>query len=102
MRRGRQSLKSFKEGLIDLDKEAPSIKTYLISLFLMSYLTACTHSAEVTGRVPENLLVDIPHPVLEEREATVRDLILLIAEYQAKLEKANDRFAGIRDLQEIK
>lgn len=63
----------------------------------------CTPSLKVskvnTTRVPEYLLAPIPHPVVGDTICTVEDLLLIIRQYDDKLEVANDRFEEIRFIQ---
>lgn len=55
-----------------------------------------------TQRIPEYLLTPIPHPVTEGPPYTVEDLLVVIGQYDNKLEQANDRLAEIKFIQSDK
>lgn len=69
----------------------------------MSLSVGCVPSLTVsridTQRIPEYLLTPIPHPVTEGPPYTVEDLLVVIGQYDNKLEQANDRFIEIRYIQ---
>lgn len=50
-------------------------------------------------RVPESLLLEIPHPVMIKHEYLLMDLLVVLKSYEQCLDTANDRFAEIRSLQ---
>lgn len=50
-------------------------------------------------RIPAHLLVPISHPVAEGPPFTVESLLIVIGQYDNKLEQANDRFAEMRFIQ---
>lgn len=50
-------------------------------------------------RIPVFLLTPIDHPTAGDGPYTVKDLLLIIGQYEYKLEQANGRFAEIRYIQ---
>lgn len=72
----------------------------------MSLSVGCAPSLTVsridTQRIPEYLLTPIPHPVTEGPPYTVEDLLVVIGQYDNKLEQANDRLAEIKFIQSDK
>lgn len=69
----------------------------------MSLCSACTLSPRVTSvdvsRVPEHMLERIAHPVALGPPYTVESLLIVVGQYDDKLELANDRFDMIRHIQ---
>ena len=55
-----------------------------------------------TQRVPDSLLLPIEHPVAEGPPYTVEQLLIVLGQYDNKLEEANDRFAEIKFIQSDK
>lgn len=49
--------------------------------------------------MPNNLLLPIAHPAVEESPVTVAHLLTVIGQYDAKLDEANSRFAEIQYIQ---
>lgn len=79
---------------------------WMILLIFLTILSGCASTAApvVTHnpvRIPANLLTPIPHPVILDYPVTVNILLITISQYEALLDKANDRFEEIYFIQDI-
>lgn len=52
-------------------------------------------------KVPESLLLELPHPILIKNEYTLTDLLVVLKLYEQLLDTANARFVEIRNIQSI-
>lgn len=70
---------------------------------MMNLLQGCGHSQTViknnTIRIPDNLIAELQHPIATDYPYTVHTLLIIISQYEALIEKANDRFREIKIIQ---
>lgn len=50
--------------------------------------------------IPEYLLIPVEHPEAGEAPHTIQSLLLVIEQYENKLDQANDRILAIKRIQE--
>lgn len=98
----RHSLRGLSASLTRWGDRVKRHKACLILSFLFLYCAGCARSLpQVTAaRIPSFLLTPIEHPIVASPAPyTVKDLLLVIGQYEYKLEQANGRFEEIQFIQ---
>lgn len=70
---------------------------YLLPLIILCGCSTATSVQVISNpiRIPANLLTPLPHPIAIDYPYTVNTLLIIISQYEATVDKANDRFEEI-------
>lgn len=87
-------------------KKMKKMKKIIKYFYLLPLITLCGCSTAANVKVvnnpikiPANLLTPLPHPMATDYPYTVNTLLIIISQYEATVDKANDRFEEITYIQ---